>query len=122
MQEVDVDVALVLFDDQAFAAAQQARRPFLGTGRGSGSMSTGSWRATSPDGPERTQLVLFVGAGASIGAGGPSWPDLLDRLAERAELNGDDRDELRARLDAATLGKCSHARWASKSCGKRSSN
>ena len=41
------------------------------------------------------RLVVFLGAGASMGAGLPSWGDLLAKLASRADLDEQEREELR---------------------------
>lgn len=91
----DVDVVLVLHNRTAYAAAQQARsRVAYAT----------CWHELSEHHEEAAprlarlaraqRLVLFLGAGASIGAGLPSWSELLARLAERAGLNTVQQDEL----------------------------
>jgi hypothetical protein len=86
--EAGVDVALVLKDGPAWAAAHGAR-------------SDDDWRELSPrmrdvaDALARKarsgDLVAFLGAGVSQGAGLPSWSDLLSELAAaRAHLDSDD--------------------------------
>lgn len=41
------------------------------------------------------QLVLFVGAGASIASGMPSWSEAIQIIANRLSINNDDLDYLR---------------------------
>ena len=98
-----VDVAIVVADRAAFGALQNHRRsnperyfsacidPVAAERLGSEARS-GS-------------LALFVGAGASLPAGLPSWKDLISKLAERAGLEsapGTDFDRLNP-LDQAEL-------------------
>jgi hypothetical protein len=92
-------VVLVLADDSALAAAQLAGRVVAGFDP-----------FEELDEPQRLlaerlgrdardgALVPFVGAGAGVGAGLPSWGQLLAELAEQAGLHEDARDEL-AKLD-----------------------
>lgn len=92
----DVDVILVLRDGKAYAAAQQARTRV---------QDPSLWSALTDEHESEAQriaalsrsgrLVVFLGAGASMGAGLPSWSDLLAGLAERAGLSDAQRDELR---------------------------
>ena len=92
----DVDVILVLRDGKAYAAAQQARTRV---------QDQSLWSALTDEHESEAQriaalsrsgrLVVFLGAGASMGAGLPSWSDLLAGLAERAGLSEEQRDELR---------------------------
>lgn len=92
----NVDVALVLKDGPAWAAAQGAR-------------SDDDWREL----PARMRhaadalakkarsgdLVVFLGAGVSQGAGLPSWTDLLSELAAaRAQLKSEDDQRALKRL------------------------
>jgi len=95
----DVDVALVMDDDQSYAAAQWVRREMVGTAIAQ------EWTVTTDPGvdPElllaeadrlaehlRNQtLVLFVGAGLSTSAGLPDWGSLLEELAIAAALQVD---------------------------------
>lgn len=105
MRRVDADVVLVLADDQAFAATLQARRRVLGDGAWAG---LDAHRAAATDLARRgraKQLVLFVGSGASMGAGAPSWKGLLRRLGEQAELGKARLTELVDHLDARDAGQ-----------------
>lgn len=107
-REVGVDVALVTFTPQAFAAAQAARRELSRNGRdlwpelddalGDAARHLGA-HARAGD------LVLFIGAGVSMPAGLPSWTGLLDELAEAAGFSGAEQVSLRRLnpLDRAAL-------------------
>ena len=60
---------------------------------------------------EGGELVLFIGAGVSMGAGLPSWNQLLEQLAEKAGIDVGERERLqkvdaldRARLIEGRLG------------------
>lgn len=98
VRTADVDVALVAHSDHQFAAVQQERRNLATAG------AVEPWSALSSDlstvgerlaGHARQgRLVLFLGAGVSVGAGLPTWGRLLDILADRAELDGDDKAAL----------------------------
>jgi hypothetical protein len=74
----DVDIALVLSHPAAFAAAQALRN------------DPESWalpsemRARAEELADRDNLVLFLGAGISQGAGLPGWEALLGMLADDA--------------------------------------
>jgi hypothetical protein len=93
VQEHEVDVALVTWTQAAFAAAQAERRR----------MGSVAWTALDEQVREqadslvahshRGNLVLFLGAGASIGAGLPSWHELVQWLAADADLT---ENEIRA--------------------------
>jgi hypothetical protein len=95
----DFDVALVVLDDAAFAAAQ-AERARVGASQ---------WRELGEDLRRRAEslaekatrgeLVLFLGAGVSAAAGLPLWQALLDLLAGDAELTAEEQRDLR-RLSA----------------------
>ncbi|WP_230672557.1 SIR2 family protein [Rathayibacter sp. Leaf248] len=83
-----VDIALVTRRDEVHAFAQSRRR----------AEAEASWPELSPlmldevhDLAERARagrLVPFLGAGASVSAGGPSWGELLQKLAAHIELDG----------------------------------
>lgn len=99
LERVEADVVLVLNKAQNYAAAQQARLRY-GADR--------LWCALSPTQADivrelankaaSDQLVLFMGAGTGIGAGLPTWDDLLDHLARKAGLTPEERGEL-SKLD-----------------------
>lgn len=106
-QRLDVDVVLVMWTPESFAAGQQARRKVVGPR---------AWDALGgPEGPMRRealalaeqaragQLVPFVGAGAGIGAGLPSWKDLLRLLGRDAGLDDTELAQLHT-LDARDAG------------------
>ncbi len=90
----EVDVALVLADQAAFAAAQSARRDNPRPKELDSLMADAD---ALVEYARSGQLVVFFGAGASAGAGVPGWKRLLERLAERAGL-GDQAESL-GRLD-----------------------
>ena len=86
-RRVDADVVVVCHDAHQYAAVQQARRRICGDDLWSELTAAqvreaGRLAAKARDG----RLVLFVGAGASLGAGAPSWKDLLRDLADRAGI------------------------------------
>ncbi|MEZ5281760.1 MAG: SIR2 family protein [Acidimicrobiales bacterium] len=93
LQSVDADIVLVLADDASYSAAQEARRRYM------------------PDWPELDELqmrradelaskaragrlVLFLGAGVSMGAGLPSWRQMLLDLGSLAGLTEAEISEL----------------------------
>jgi ADP-ribosylglycohydrolase len=88
----DVDVALVLYDSTAYAAAEQARWSLDSTRHAQlwgeiDSYEEDAARLARLAREER--LVVFLGAGASMGAGLPAWGELIERLARRAGLGGE---------------------------------
>ncbi len=105
----EVDVALVAFEPADFAAAQAARREAL-------LEREDPWRRALGDGlvcradeladaAVRGQLVVFMGAGVSAGAGLPTWSELLRELAATAGLSDAERDGLErlGHLDRAQI-------------------
>jgi len=102
-RDVDADVVLVLNNAEGYAAAQKARRR----------IGPRVWELLSSDQQQAAgelarlardeRLVLFLGAGASIGAGLPSWGELLEQLAQAALPNSDQRESLK-KLDPRDAG------------------
>ena len=85
----DVDIVLVAFGDKPYAAAQRARRQVV-----SGKDLPETWSFDKEASPNLescarrlaaaaidSQLVLFIGAGVSVGAGLPTWANLLNKIA-----------------------------------------
>lgn len=101
----DVDIALVLRDVATYAAAQQARSR-LPVERCWSALSDEHHRYSEEIGhlARAGRLVLFFGAGASTGAGLPSWSELLDLLAVQAGLDNEQRREL-AHLEHRDAGR-----------------
>lgn len=89
----DVDVALVLRDADAFAAAQRLRaslaRPFATLD--DETLSRADALATLA---RAGKLVLFLGAGASRAAGLPLWREMLRNVAKDAGLDESTLDRL----------------------------
>lgn len=108
---LDLDIVLVLGERSDFAAVQHFRRD---TERRSESWGRhhGDSARNAPDIVDRLaklaregQLVAFIGAGASMGTGAPSWWELLRDLAVQAGIPDSEipaLQELDAR-DAATV-------------------
>ena len=91
--ELDVDIALVTFDDEAFAAAQVERRNLHVQWSELTPQQLELGRALAED-AQAGRLVLFLGAGVSMGAGLPSWAGLIDDLALRAGFDADEIETL----------------------------
>lgn len=105
MERVDADVVLVLADDAAFAAAQQARRRVLGDAGWRGLEAHVEVAGDLARRARARQLVLFVGSGASIGAGGRTWKGLLEALGRRAAFDRTQMEELTEHLDTRDAGQ-----------------
>jgi hypothetical protein len=99
--ECEVDIAIVCWGPRAYSAAQWARRHLIDE------LDSGDISATWRLGPRLTQdaeriagearrgrLTLFLGAGASAGAGLPTWKELLKQVSEQTDLSEEDRGKL----------------------------
>jgi hypothetical protein len=94
-EELGIDIVLVLWGERPFAAAQRARRD-LAERKGAELPSHLLEAVDRLAARARNQeLVLFMGAGASAGAGLHTWGQLLDELAARAGVGEQHRPALR---------------------------
>ncbi|KAA0098909.1 SIR2 family protein [Mycolicibacterium sp. P1-18] len=96
--EYDVDIVLVAFGEKPYAATQRARRRLVGDDTriayywdfddlASKNLVAQAQRLAKA--AIDNQLVLFIGAGVSAGAGLPTWSKLLSDLAVTASMNSD---------------------------------
>jgi hypothetical protein len=84
----DVDLLLVCWGRRAYSAAQRTRRDLVDHDHGHQLWDLGTRTGDLGRAAKRIashaldrNLVLFMGAGASAGAGLPAWQALLDRIA-----------------------------------------
>jgi hypothetical protein len=109
----DCDIALVANEPDVFTAAQRVRKQLIQFG-----IVPEPWDAIADPNIHLSarrlaqyamagSLVIFLGAGASIGAGLPTWNALLSDLADAAGLSADEREALQAlpQLDQALILK-----------------
>ena len=85
------DIVLATFGPAMFGAAQLARRDYL-EDKGSSSQLSAELDEKAADLASlalKGQLVLFIGAGVSAGAGLPGWKDLLLELAGAGDSQPD---------------------------------
>ncbi len=105
LNEVDADVAFVAFDAPTYAAAQAVRRK-LQEELNVGFPLSDTLRQQAEGLANRAnagELVLFLGAGVSAGAGLPLWGELLSQLAEQANLSEEETAALQ-QLDVMDQG------------------
>ena len=89
VKEHQLDLAIVVKDSFHYSVCQKERRQR--------DKASNLWPALSPQQKEsgrkiaehahKGELVVFLGAGISAGAGLPSWGQLIQRLVEKAELS-----------------------------------
>jgi hypothetical protein len=90
-EEYDLDIAFTLHSGPDYAAAIKlrndlARESGLKVWPGELRDELRSQAEALADRARKGELVLFVGAGVSAGAGLPGWKDLILQLAQRAEV------------------------------------
>ncbi len=113
----EVDIALVAWEAEDFAAAQAARREALLDRADPWSEALGEALCARADqlagAAVQGQLVVFMGAGVSAGAGLPTWNQLLRALGAEAQLSDAEQDGLerlghldRAQVIDRRLGAC----------------
>lgn len=102
VNDCDVDILFVTFGTKPYAAAQRARRDVLAEYSNIDEGIDETWKFDDRAFPNlrqraqelaqhalESQLVLFIGAGVSAGAGLPDWKGLLSRIAAEAEFEPD---------------------------------
>ena len=101
--DLDIDVVLVTRARADYAAVQHFRRDQLirddAAGAGDAADEAEQVLTELADLARKGQLVPFIGAGASMGAGAPSWWALLQSLARDAGISDDELPALQE-LDA----------------------
>lgn len=131
--EYKVDIAIVTIEEEVYALTNSVKKQFFDT--------------LSPESPLRLtisggryfqeqaltklsflvsqavrgELTLFVGAGASMGVGIPSWNSLLSRIAARLGLSGDDLAEFET-MDYYAKAAVLESRVKKKRSGKVSAD
>ena len=109
----DIDILLITRGEKSYAAAQRARHQVVGDGN-----LTQIWRFSDIASHDlasearkiasaaiESQLVLFIGAGVSAGAGLPTWHGLMAEMALEAGMSPDVMTLLKTKdlRDQATL-------------------
>lgn len=98
---LDVDIVLVTYRRSVFIAAQNARRQLF---QERPARRRAAWSALTEEQQREatrlaelaraSRLVLFIGAGVSVGAGLPTWSGLIDKLCESAGMVPDERERI----------------------------
>ena len=113
--ESDADIVLVTFGEKPYAAAQRARRMVLDNDAEKAIRAHWQFENEPTDGnlvqsarmlaenAIKSQLVLFLGAGVSAGAGLPNWTELLAMIAEKVEFGPRHRLKDVEERDQATI-------------------
>ena len=88
----NIDICLVLNDRSKFAAVQVLRKRLGVTEWLSEDLRKHA--RTLAEHAKHGELVLFLGAGVSAGAGLPTWSALIDDIAQAAGFTTDERRQL----------------------------
>lgn len=110
----EVDLILVAYGDKSYAAAQRARRQLVGNDNDYALQQDWAFELQPAaklisharriaNGAIEKHLVLFIGAGASEGAGLPGWRGLLSEVAEEAGIESLDLLAKKDVRDQATI-------------------
>ncbi len=93
---IHADVVLVTNDENSYCAAQAARANWIRASNTADVLSDIEHETVERLTREAKagRLVLFLGAGVSIGAGLPSWNKLLTNLADKTDLSSAERAQL----------------------------
>lgn len=97
----DIDLVITAMNPSDYAAFQHQRRKLDAFPTLSPTLQTHGRRLA--DLARGDHLALFLGAGVSIPAGLPSWPDLLNHLREKSRTSQAELDSLDSPLDKAEL-------------------
>ena len=114
-RRLNADIVLVTYGEKPYAAAQRARRMVIANDSEVAIRTHWQFKNEPPTvnlvgGAQKlaeaaiaSQLVLFLGAGVSAGAGLPDWKGLLARIAEEVEFEPRDRLDSVDPRDQATI-------------------
>lgn len=91
--EHSVDIAIVLREERSFARMQELRKRRDGW-QGALAAEHMAEAQRLADSARAGRLVPFLGAGTSMSAGAPSWPQLLEQLAQLLGMEEDERQAL----------------------------